>query len=80
MEIVSILLDQPKLSLQVHKDGTPNWEIMKETEAVEKTVESETDEFSLTLQRYEIRNATFTYADDETGQVYRSPDDNSTIL
>ena len=67
VEIVSILLDQPDISLRVLADGTPNWNIMKETETVEAAPESETEEFGLTLQRYEIRNANLTYIDDQTG-------------
>lgn len=76
IEIVSILLDQPSISLLVLEDGRPNWNIMKETDETVTTEESQASAFGLTLQEYQIRNADIFYADFSTEMFLTAQDFN----
>ncbi len=77
VEIKSIILNKPKVLAKVLKDGRVNWDIMKEdTTAVEEAVEEDTtaSSFKLSLNNFQINNATIVY-DDAEGNIYAGIND-----
>lgn len=70
-EIRKIAVDKPRVFLKVLKDGTANWDIMKEdTTAVTDSV-SEPSEFKVSLQKFIISDAFIVY-DDKSLDFYFS--------
>ncbi len=67
IEVKGILLDQPRISAIILKDGTANWDIAKESEKeVEEEVdtsESGTMDLKVALKIFEIRNGRVSYDD-----------------
>ncbi len=66
LEIISVLIDSPNLSLKVNERGSENWDIVKETEKETETVKENNDPMVFLLKKLEIRNGNFTYRDDES--------------
>ena len=64
MKIYSIVIDEPRIHAIVLKDGTANWDIMKEDSAAETTEVTESKPFQLNLQRYAIHNGYLEYRDE----------------
>lgn len=75
-EIKSISLTRPDLLLKVLKDGTANWDIVKETEEEEVTGE---EAFVLQLKSVKIAEGNVAYLDDE-GEIYVNVDDLNGVL
>ncbi len=72
VEIKSIILDKPKVLAKVLKNGSVNWDIMKEdsTAVEEETPEDTTSSsFKLRLKNFQINDATIIY-DDAEGDIY----------
>lgn len=70
MKIKSILLDEPRLLVQVNKDGKASWDIAKPTTdtAAAKPAEEPSD-FSLSIDQWEIKSGYVIY-DDKTLPLY----------
>lgn len=64
INIVSILLDKPRINVRVLKDGQANYDIIPET--TEESAEIDTSEtmINLTIQKYAIRGAYLSIRDD----------------
>lgn len=75
-QIKSISLTRPGLLLKVLKDGTANWDIVKETGEEEET---ETEAFVLQLKSLKITEGNIAYLDDE-GEIYVVAEDLTGIL
>jgi cell division septum initiation protein DivIVA len=66
IEIKSVLIDKPDLSLKVNERGKTNWDIMKETESDNESGTESDDEVALLLKKIQIRSGNITYRDDES--------------
>ncbi len=64
MKIYSIVIDEPRIHAIVLKDGTANWDIMKEDSAAQTTEATESKPFQLNLQGYAIHNGYLEYRDE----------------
>ncbi|MBN1154428.1 AsmA family protein, partial [candidate division KSB1 bacterium] len=72
VNVVSVQLDEPRIVLKVAPDGAANWDIVVpsvEEEPAEQPAEEpkEAAKFAILLQEYEIKDAIFSYADQQTG-------------
>lgn len=71
VDVVSFVLDEPQIALKVAKDGAVNWDIVVpgEEPPAEKPEDKsqEAASFAILLQEYAIKNATFSYDDQQTG-------------
>ncbi|MCK4664030.1 MAG: AsmA family protein [Bacteroidales bacterium] len=70
IKVKGIILDQPRLSAVVLKDGKANWDIMKETGEEEvdvDTVSSGETKFNIGLKKFLIKNANIKYDDKTLG-------------
>ena len=65
-EINSISMDRPDLLLKVLRDGTANWDIMKESDEAEDTDE---DAVVLHLKRVKLNRGNVSYLDEE-GEIF----------
>ncbi len=65
LEVETILLDKPSISAIVLADSTANWDIMKTTseEMQEETTDTSSTNFGITLQQFQIKDATIKYND-----------------
>ena len=63
MKIYSIVIDEPRIHAIMLKDGSANWDIMKEDTALVDEA-SESKPFKLNLQRYAINNGYIEYRDE----------------
>lgn len=64
IKVVSILLDSPQILVLVMEDGTANYDIMVEMEEEEEiTEEEESEDFSVGIENWEIRNGKIVYFD-----------------
>lgn len=63
VSVVSVRMDKPLVTARVAGDGSANWDIMAEKEEEPEEPETGTFEFSVDLQRFEIRNGRFIYDD-----------------
>jgi cell division septum initiation protein DivIVA len=75
-EVKSVRLEQPNILLKVLKDGTANWDIMKETEDDEI---AEGDAFVLHLKQARISRGNLIYHDDEIATYVLAEDVNATL-
>ena len=75
-EIKSVRLEQPNILLKVLKDGTYNWDIMKESDGDEI---SEEDAFVLHLKQARIAGGKLIYHDDEITTYVLAEDVNGTL-
>jgi hypothetical protein len=71
-EIKSVVIDRAVLNAIVLKDGSANWDIMKDTaETVSPADESESSGMKILLKRVAILNSSVSYIDDEASmKVY----------
>ena len=68
LEINKLLLVNPKIKAVIHKNGTPNWDIVPDTEADTVTVK-DTTAFKINhihIKKLNVENAKITYRDYET--------------
>ena len=63
MKIHSIVIHEPRIHAIVHKDGSANWDIVKEDTAAVETSEA-AKPFQLSLQRYAIHKGYLLYKDE----------------
>ena len=63
MEIEGIVLNKPKFDVRVLKDGTANYNIVKPDSVKTPEEKSEPSNFKLTMQKYEINEASIRYDD-----------------
>lgn len=63
MEIEGIVLNKPKFDVRVLKDGTANYNIVKPDSIKTPEEKSEPSNFKLSMQKYEINEATIRYDD-----------------
>jgi hypothetical protein len=63
MVINSVLLDQPKMLVQVTKDGKASWDITKPSADTSSTTSSEPSNFSLSIKKWEIVDGYLIYND-----------------
>ncbi len=65
LDVEAILLDKPSISAIVLADSTANWDIMKTTsdEIQEETEDTSSTNFGITLQQFQIKDATIKYND-----------------
>ncbi|MCW3788851.1 AsmA family protein [Plebeiibacterium sediminum] len=65
LDVETILLDQPFIYAKVLADSTANWDIMKSstTEVEEEDSEESSSSFGITLEEFEIKDATLKYDD-----------------
>ncbi len=75
VEVETILLDKPFIHAKVLADSTANWDIMKSTttEVEEPEAEESSSSFGITLEEFEIRDASLKY-DDATMALNTSVD------
>ena len=66
IEIKSILIGNPGLSLKVNDQGKNNWDIVKETEEVEESAPESEDKTAFLLKKIEVRSGTIKYEDEES--------------
>ncbi|WP_426431536.1 AsmA-like C-terminal region-containing protein [Winogradskyella sp. HB-48] len=71
LKVNEIIADELLLTLKTNKNGTTNYDIVKQDEA---TTTSKTDEqssgFSFDIQNYEVKNSAFTYIDEESNTSF----------
>ncbi|MDX2249282.1 MAG: AsmA-like C-terminal region-containing protein [Bacteroidia bacterium] len=64
INLKKIILDEAKIKALVLKDGTANWDIMKEdSAAVEETQAEETSNLVIKLEEYRLNNSSIIYDD-----------------
>jgi hypothetical protein len=66
LEVNSIIIDQPQVSLKVNQDSIANWDVIPMTETPETEVEedtSDTSDFAVQLKHFEIREAKLGFSD-----------------
>ena len=64
--VKGIVLNQPFIHAKVLADSSANWDIVKPTEEAQEEVEepsTESSDFKLELQKFQINNATIIYSD-----------------
>jgi len=70
IEVKSVLLDHPILTVHITREGKVNWDIMKAADktAVEESVDTtgEPVKIKVALKKFEIRNASIKYIDDSS--------------
>jgi len=69
MEIEGIVLNKPKFDVRVLKDGTANYNIVKPDSVKTPEEKSEPSNFKLTMQNYEINEASIRY-DDQSMDIF----------
>lgn len=70
MKIKSVLLDEPRLFVQVTKDGKASWDIAKpSTDTAKATPTEESSAFSLSIEQWEIKSGYVVY-DDKSSPLY----------
>lgn len=71
IKVKSVLLDNPRISARVLKNGKANWDIAKDTgsETPADTAVSEPVDFGASLKKFEIRDAYIRYQDDTTNMA-----------
>lgn len=70
IQVNEISLNQPRIYAKVRKNGTPNWDIMKQLgESTEETSSDSASSFKLGLKKLEIIDGRIVY-DDQQGGVY----------
>lgn len=70
IQINEISLNQPRIYAKVGKDGTPNWDIMKQSgDTATETPSDTSSSFKLGLKKLEIINGRIVY-DDQQGKMY----------
>ncbi|PLW97131.1 MAG: hypothetical protein C0591_07410 [Marinilabiliales bacterium] len=67
IEIKSITVDQPRLFLNINREGEENWNILKETETSGDEENTESEPYILMLNKVLINAATIHYTDNESG-------------
>ena len=65
-----IIADEMLLTLITNKNGTTNYDIVKESESSNSASESKSSGFSFDLQNYEINNSAFTYIDEGSHTLF----------
>ena len=66
-EVKSIIMDRAVVNAIVLKDGTANWDIMKDTsETVTTEEEASSTEMKILLRKVALMNSSITYTDDES--------------
>ena len=81
IHVLEIQIDQPNLDVKILKDGTANYDILKEQEEV-STAETETEEaatFNLGIDRFIINGLNLTYNDQEGG-IFSAIENGNLIL
>lgn len=66
IDIISILLDKPQINIGVLKDGRASFDIVPETPEEAAEIDTAEAMISLSIQKYEIRDACLTYMNDST--------------
>lgn len=64
IKVARVVLDEPRIHAIVGKDGSVNWDIMKES-TEEEAVDTTSSSFSLDLKEYEIKNGLIRYSDQQ---------------
>jgi hypothetical protein len=70
IKVSRVVLEEPSIHAIIGKDGTVNWDIMKESEETENT-DTSSSGFNLDLQQYEINNGLIRY-EDRQGNMFAS--------
>lgn len=70
IKVSRVVLEEPSIHAIIGKDGTVNWDIMKESEETENT-DASSSGFNLDLQQYEINNGLIRY-EDRQGNMFAS--------
>ncbi len=65
-----IIANEMLLTLITNKNGTTNYDIVKESESSTSASESKSSGFSFDLQNYEINNSAFTYIDEGSHTLF----------
>jgi len=66
-EVKSIIMDRAVVNAIVLKDGTPNWDIMKDTtETVTTEEETSSSDMKILLKKVALLNSSISYIDDES--------------
>ncbi|WP_400074945.1 AsmA-like C-terminal region-containing protein [Winogradskyella sp. R77965] len=61
-----IIADEMLLTLKSNKNGTVNYDIVKEKESTDELTNSSASSFSFDIENYELNNSAFTYIDEES--------------
>ncbi|MAX69567.1 MAG: AsmA family protein [Flavobacteriaceae bacterium] len=72
LAVNEIIADELLLTIKNNKNGTVNYDIVKQTnDAPSTTTETSSGSFTFDIKNYELNNSAFTYIDEETNtQVY----------
>ncbi|RAJ02506.1 AsmA-like protein [Chitinophaga skermanii] len=67
IDVYNVTINQPRVRAIVHKDGRPNWDIMKpDTVATpEQPADTSSSTFKMNLQKYSIEDAYVLYSDQQ---------------
>ncbi len=64
IKVARVVLDEPRIHAIIGKDGSVNWDIMKDSDEPE-TTDTTSSSFNLDLKQYEINNGYIRYSDQE---------------
>ncbi|WP_299110645.1 AsmA-like C-terminal region-containing protein [uncultured Winogradskyella sp.] len=64
LTVNEIIADELLLTLKTNKNGTTNYDIVKEGEGTETVSDSTSSGFSFDIENYELNNSAFTYIDE----------------
>ena len=65
-EVKSVIMDRAVINAIVLKDGTANWDIMKDTTVTEEVEDTTASTLKIVLQKVALLNSSITYIDDES--------------